>query len=100
MSVLAGRRARALPAAAVLALAVVLAVVRAAHGPPALARGPGVWTDVSGSIGGLPVQPRVARDGAGVLHAVWITEGAKHGLVHRAIAADGAGRTMQTLVQD
>ena len=100
MSVTAAHRVRVRSVGAVVVLvsAVVLAV--AALGPPAVAGGPGVWTDVSGPVGGLLVEPRVARDASGVLHVVWITEENGQDLIHRSIAADGTAGAQQTLAQD
>ncbi len=70
-----------------LVLAALLALVTAA--PAARAGGPGVWTDLSGPVGSLLVQPRVARDPTGVPHVVWITEGATQDLKQRPVGADG-----------
>jgi hypothetical protein len=67
------RRTSAIVAALVLAFLVIVAGT--ALSPAALAGGPGTWTDVSGPVGSLLVQPRLARDAAGLLHVVWITEG-------------------------
>jgi hypothetical protein len=74
------------------ALAALIAVA-----PAARAGGPGEWTDLSGPVGSLLVQPRVARDAAGMLHVVWITEGATQDLKQRPVAADGAAGAPQTL---
>ncbi len=76
-------------AALAAATAAVLLAGAAARPPAAAAGGPGVWTDVSGPVGSLLVQPRVARDPSGVLHVVWITQGTPQDLMYRPIAADG-----------
>jgi hypothetical protein len=80
-------------------LAFLVIVAGTALSPAALAGGPGTWTDVSGPVGSLLVQPRLARDAAGLLHVVWITEGPTQDLKQRAIAADGTAGAQQTLVQ-
>ena len=100
MSDLAHQRVRAVPVIAVLALALALVLAGAVLAPPAPAGGPGVWTDISGPVGGLLVMPRVARDANGVLHVVWITEENGQELIHRSVAADGTPGAQQTLAQD
>ncbi len=100
MSDLAHQRVRAVPVIAVLALALALVLAAAVLAPPAPAGGPGVWTDVSGPVGGLLVEPRVARDASGILHVVWMTEETGQDLIHRSIAADGTPGAQQTLARD
>jgi hypothetical protein len=72
----------------------VLLVVLAAAGLPAVAAagGPGVWTDISGPLGaGTPslIQPDAARGSGGVLHVVWDTKASPEYLMYRQVAADG-----------
>jgi hypothetical protein len=78
---------------AALAAALVLAGV-AVRPPAAAAGGPGAWTDISGPVGSLLVQPDTAR-GGGVLHVVWGVSGTLDDLKYRQIAANGtpAGAT-------
>ena len=80
-----------------LALWLVALVALVAVAPAARAGGPGAWTDVSGPVGSLLVQPRVARDAAGLLHVVWITGGAQQDLRYRPISAGGTAGAVQTL---
>ena len=84
-------------AVASLALWLVALAALVALAPAARAGGPGEWTDLSGPVGSLLVQPRVARDATGMLHVVWITAGAKQDLKQRPIAADGTAGAVQTL---
>lgn len=79
----------------VVLLAVLAALVSA---PLAAAGGPGAWTDVSGPVGSLLVQPRVVRDPAGLLQVAWIAQnGSKEDLKQRPIAADGVAGAQQVL---
>jgi hypothetical protein len=80
---------------ATAAAAVILAFAVAAGRPPAAAAGaPGTWSNVSGPVGSLLVQPRVVRGASGVLHVAWITEGATQDLKYRPVgAAGGLGAT-------
>jgi hypothetical protein len=82
-----------------LALALACVLGGAVGSAPVGAGGPGTWTDVSGPVGSLLVQPRVARDAAGLLHVVWVVEGVKQDLKHRVIAADGTAGAQQTLAE-
>jgi len=90
---------RVVPVLAVLALLSAVTAGGAATAAPAEAGGPAVWTDLSGPVGSLLVQPRVARDAAGVLHVVWITGGSTQDLKQRVVAADGTAGAEQTLAQ-
>ena len=71
---------------ALLAVALVFAGV-AVRPPAAAAGGPGTWTDISGPVGSLLVQPDTARGGA--LHVVWSVSGTLDDLNYRQIAANG-----------
>ena len=66
--------------------------------PRAWAGGPGVWTNISGSVGSSSlIQPAAARTGAGDLLAAWITEGASQALRVRRISPTGAAGTMASI---
>lgn len=83
---------RFLVAVTVVALLLVLAVA-AGRPQAAAAGGPGVWTDISGSLGtGTPslIQPDAARGSGGTLHVVWATTGLPEYLMYRQVAADGS----------
>jgi hypothetical protein len=88
------------PVRIMLALFVALLALSAAAAgrpQPAAAGGPGVWTDLSGPVGSLLVQPDAARGGGGVLHVVWATSGTTDDLVYRPVAASGVAGTRQVL---
>jgi len=76
---------------AVLAAFTAMILVALVAGRPAWAAagGPGTWTDISGPVGSLLVQPDTARGDGGVLHVVWGVYGTLDDLKYRQIAANG-----------
>jgi hypothetical protein len=86
---------RALAAVTVVAILLVLAVA-AGRPQAAAAGGPGVWTDISGPVGSLLVQPDASRAG-GLLHVAWVTEGTPQYLKYTSISSAGAQGATQVL---
>ena len=79
-------------------VALLMACLACVVAPRAWAGGPGVWTDISGSVGSSSlVQPAAARTGAGDLVAAWITEGTSQALKVRRISPAGAAGTVATI---
>ena len=74
----------------VLVALLVLSAVAAGNAEPAAAGGPGVWTDLSGPVGSLLVQPDAARGSGGMLHVVWASAGTPEYLHYRPVTASGA----------
>jgi hypothetical protein len=86
--------------AVAIALLLLLTTLALVAGRPdtAAAGGPGQWTEISGSVGSLLIQPAAARGAGGDLLVTWITEGAKQDLKFRRITAAGAVSEMSTIV--
>ena len=84
---------------AILTAVTVMLLFVAVAGRPASAAagGPGAWTNISGPVGSLLVQPDTARGGGGALHVVWGVYGTPDYLRYRQIAANGslAGATQE-----
>jgi hypothetical protein len=83
-----------------LALVVLLFAVLAVGAglpAPAAAGGPGVWTDLSGPVGSLLIQPDAVRGAGGVLHVVWVASGSTDDLVSCPVTASGVAGTRQVL---
>jgi hypothetical protein len=90
---------RSLVTVTFMALLLVLAVA-AGRPQAATAGGPGVWTDISGPVGSLLVQPDSARGADGALHVVWSTSGSSDSLRYRPVSAAGVAGSPQTLASD
>ena len=71
--------------------AMILVAIVAGRPGWAAAGGPGTWTNISGPVGSLLVQPDTVRGSGGALHVVWGVYGTPDYLRYGQIAANGSG---------
>jgi hypothetical protein len=76
---------------AFIAVLAAMTIIAAVAGRPAVAAagGPGTWTNISGPVGSLLVQPDTARGSGGALHVVWSVYGTPQYFKYRQISANG-----------